>query len=183
MRTALKLLGAVPTWAWVILALLLALGSQQMRLAAARAEVVTAQADTEKTRREFGEYRETQERNARQALETLARDAALTAKKRQEAADAEYLARQAAEADAARLRQSAGQLQRYATDLATSLGDRARDSATPGSCPAAEGRIRWLAYVVGALDDFAAEAAAEADARGRAGLLCERSYDALKPGD
>jgi hypothetical protein len=183
MRTALKLLGSVPAWAWVILALLTALGVQEMRVRDARAEIAQAHADTEKVRREFGEYRETQERNARQALETQARNAAHTARMRQEAADAEHLARKAAEADAARLRAGNGQLQRYAQDLATSLGDRARDTSAAGSCQAAEGRIRWLAYVVGALDDFAAEAAAEADARGRAGLLCQRTYDALKPGD
>lgn len=175
---ALKMLRAVPAWAWVILALLAALGVQHMRLSSAHAATAKAQAATETARRQFADYREAQERQTRQALEKLSRDAAHTAKKRQEAADAEHLARQAAEADAARLRSSAGQLQRYATDLAASLGDRARDSATAGSCPAAE-RASVFADVVGALDDFAQQAVQAADAARRAGQLCERSYDAL----
>lgn len=171
MKEALSLLRAVPVWAWVILALLLALGAQTMR-------VSNAQAETAKVGKDFAQYRETQERQARQALETQQRDAARTALKRQEAADAEFLARQAAEAEAARLRSSHGQLQRYATDLATSLGDQSRDPAAAGSCPAAE-RARILADVVGALDDFAERAATAADLARRAGQLCERSYNSL----
>jgi len=180
MKEALSLLRAVPVWAWVIVALLLALGTQTMRLQEARAEVATAKAETSAVRQKFAEYRETQERQARQALETQQRDAARTALKRQEAADAEFIARQAAEAEAARLRSSHGQLQRYATDLATSLGDQSRDPAAAGSCPAAE-RVRILADVVGALDDFAEQAAVAADTARRAGQLCERAYDALTP--
>lgn len=171
-EAALRLLKAVPVWAWVIAALCVALGVQSMRLADARAE-------TAGVRLELAKYRETQERQARDALDTLRRDAARTTLKRQEAADAEFLARRAAEAEVARLRASSGQLQRYATDLATSLGDQARDPAAPGSCPAAE-RARILADVVGALDDFAERAAIAADGYRRAGQLCERSYDALK---
>lgn len=173
MTDALRLLRAVPAWAWVILALLLALGAQTMRLSDARAEVA-------KVGQDFDRYRETQERQAREALQIQQRDAARTALKRQEAANAEFLARQAAEAEAARLRSSHGQLQRLSTDLATSLGDQARDPAAPGSCPAAE-RARILADVVGALDDFAERAATAADMARRAGQLCERSYDALIP--
>lgn len=183
MPAALAILRRVPIWAWAILALVAALGVQQQRLTSARAETAKAMAETEKVTRQFTEYREAQERNARQALETIARDAALTAKKRQEAADAEFLARQAAEADAARLRGTAGQLQRYAADLATSLGDRARDTSTADSCEAADARIVRLSLVVGALDDFAAAAAGAADSARRAGQLCVASYEALTPGD
>ncbi|MGQ3051116.1 MAG: DUF2514 family protein [Roseateles sp.] len=181
MITALAILRRVPVLGWVVLALGLLLGAQTLRLSASQADVARAKAETSKVRAEFGAYRETQERNARQALESFARDAALTAKKRQEAADAEHLARQAAEADAARLRRTAGQLQRYSADLATSLGDRARDTATASSCETADARIVRLSLVVGALDDFAAEAAGAADSAIRAGQLCVASYDALTP--
>ena len=173
MKTALSIIRSVPVWVWVIAALIGALWWQSKLLAASRAE--TAQVTLQ-----FTEYRETQERQTRQALETVRRDAAKTTLKRQEAADAEYLARRAAEADVARLRSTAGQLQRYATDLATSLGDQARDPAVAGGCPAAE-RARILADVVGALDDFAQRAAVAADDARRAGQLCERTYDALTP--
>ncbi|RTL37177.1 MAG: DUF2514 family protein [Burkholderiales bacterium] len=172
MKNALSLLRAVPVWVWVILALCVALAGQSVRLADARA-------DAADVRQKFSEYRETQERQARQALDTLRRDAARTALKRQEAADADYLARRAAEADAARLRATAGQLQRYATDLATSLGDQARGAAAAGSCPATQS-AGILADMVGELDRFAERAAVAADEARRAGQFCERSYDALK---
>lgn len=181
MTAVLAILRRVPLLGWACLALGLMLAGAGMRIATLQVGLAQAQANTEKVRREFGDYRETQERQARQALETLARDAAHTAKKRQEAADAEHFARQAAEADAARLRGTAGQLQRYAADLATSLGHQAGDPAAAGSCKAAEARIARLSLVVGALDDFAAEATGAADGARRAGELCELTYDALTP--
>lgn len=181
MKAALALIGRVPLLAWACLGLAVLLGLQTLRLSEAHTDVATAKAETAKVGKDFATYRETQERQARQALETLQRDAALTAKKRQEAADAEHLARKAAEADAARLRQSAGQLQRYATDIATSLGDRARDPTAAGSCPSADARIVRLGIVVGALDDFAQRAVAAADEARRAGQLCVATYEALTP--
>lgn len=181
MTAALAILRRVPLLGWACLGLVLLLAGAGMRISALKVELSQAEAEMEKVRREFGDYRETQERQARQALETIARDAALTAKKRQEAADAEHLARQAAEADAARLRQSAGQLQRYAADLSTSLSHQARDSATAGSCEAADARIVRLSLVVGALDDFAQQAVQAADDARRAGQLCVASYEALTP--
>lgn len=158
----------------VCLALLLALGLAGWQWS----EAVAARADAASVRLQFAEYRETQERQARQALEKLRVEKARSDKIRQEAIDAEFLARQSAEADAARLRASHGQLQRYAEDLATSLGRAAGDPAIAGRCEAA---VNELAVVVGALDGFAEEAATAADSAIRAGQLCERTHDALTP--
>lgn len=137
-----------------------------------------AEGATERVRTEFATYRETQERNARAALVAAAQETRRQNQLRQEAIDAEHHARVAAEADAARLRAGNGQLQRLASDLSTSLADRARDPAAAGSCKAAG---EQFAFVVGALDDFAAEAGAAADDARRAGQLCERTFDALMP--
>lgn len=183
MTAALAILRRVPLLGWVCIALALLLGAQQLRLADARADVDREKAAASQVRTQFAIYRETQERQARQVLETMNRDAARTALKRQEAADAEHLARLAAQADADRLRRSDGQLRRYAADLATSLGDRARDTAAAGSCEAADARIVRLSLVVGALDEFAGRAVRAADEARRAGQLCERTYDALMPAE
>lgn len=164
-RIAMPLLG-------LALAAALALAGWQWR------EAVAARSDAAAVRLQFAEYRETQERQTRQALEQQRADKARGDKTRQEAIDAEFLARQSAEADAARLRASHGQLQRYAEDLATSLGRAAGDPAIAGRCEAA---VNELAVVVGALDDFAEEAATAADSARIAGQLCERAYQALTP--
>ena len=152
-----------------IVLLLAALGWQWSRATAARAA-------EDRVGREFSEYREAQERQHAQALETLRADKNRADKIRQEALDAEHLARQAAQADADRLRATTGQLQRLAADLSTSLGRAAGDPATACSCQAAAERISRLAVVVGALDDLAAGAVSAAgDARTR-GQLCEHYY-------
>lgn len=127
----------------------------------------------------FASYREAAERNHAAALRREAESRARGDKVRQEALDAEHLARLAAQADADRLRAGNGRLQRLAADLSTSLGDRAHDAAASAGCPAAQARIDRLAFVVGALDDFAAGAAAAADDARIRGQLCERSYEAL----
>jgi len=144
---------------------------QAAQLRAAKAEVEAA----------FANYRSDAERNYAAALAKAAADKARTDKSRQEALDAEQLARVVAQADADRLRAGNGQLQRLAADLSASLGDRARDAAAPAGCQAAEARIRVLSDVVGTLDDFAAGAAAAADDARIRGELCERTYQALTP--
>lgn len=141
------------------------------------AQLRVAKAEVEKA---FATYQTDVARNHAAALTKLAADQARSERSRQEAFDAERLARVAAQADADRLRAGNGQLQRLASDLSTSLGDRARDSAATGGCPAAEARIQRLAFVVGALDDFAAGAVATADDSRIRGELCQRSYDALR---
>lgn len=163
-----------PTLVAALLAALVLAGVQW------RAALV-AQAATDQVTAAFADYRAAADRNHAAALDKLKQDQRATNLKRQEALDAEHLARVAAEADRDRLRAGNGQLQRLAADLSTSLGDRARDPAAAGNCPAAEARIRQLAEVVGTLDDFAARAVAAADDAIRAGQLCERTYDALMP--
>lgn len=161
-------------------ALLLA-GWQWREATAARAEVATAQAKVEQGAREFAEYRETQERQAREALQAMAADKARSDKARQEALDAEFLARLAAQADADRLRAGSGQLQRYAQDLAASLGRAARDPAAAGNCPAIQPALDLFADVLGRLDEAAAGVVQHADNARIAGQLCQSSYEALTP--
>lgn len=139
-----------------------------------------AEAETGRVGAAFERYRADTERNHAVALAQAAAEKARTDKSRQEALDAEHLARLAAQADADRLRAGNGQLQRLASDLSASLGDRARDASAPAGCAAAEARIQRLAFVVGALDDFAAGASAAADESRIRGKLCERTYDALR---
>ncbi len=163
-----------PVLLLALIAALVLAGLQWRAATAARAEVATVTA-------EFAEYRAAADRNHAQALQKRDAERRRADFKRQEALDAEHLARVAAQADADRLRAGNGQLQRLASDLSTSLGDRARDPTAPGSCPSAEERIGRLADVVGALDEFAARSVAAADDALRAGQLCERTYDALRP--
>ncbi|WAC72059.1 DUF2514 family protein [Roseateles sp. SL47] len=158
-----------PALAIALAGALLLAGHQWGRALIAEKALTSSQA-------EFASYREQVQANHAAALRKAAEEKSRSDKARQEALDAEYLARQAAEADRDRLRAGNGQLQRYAADLATSLADRARDTAAPGSCQAAS---EQLAFVVGALDDFAAAAGSAADDARRAGQLCERTYDAL----
>ena len=139
----------------------------------------SARAETAAVALAFADYREAQERNTRLALEQQRAEKARADKLRQEALDAEYLARLAAQADADRLRGTAGQLQRYAADLAASLGAASRDpAAASGSAPAG-GAADLLAQLSGRLDEAAERIALHAAAAARAGQLCERSYDAL----
>lgn len=140
-----------------------------------------ARADAAEVRQQFGDYRETQERQARQALEQQRADKNRSDKLRQEALDAEHLARLAHQADADRLRGTAGQLQRYAADLAASLGAAHRDPATASSSAAAATAADLLAQLPGRLDQAAEELALYAADAARAGQLCQRSYDALSP--
>ena len=158
----------------VALALALITAGMQWRAA------LIAEAETGRGGAAFDRYRADTERNHAAALALAAAEKARTDKSRQEALDAEHLARVAAQADADRLRAGNGQLQRLASDLSASLGDRARDSSTPAGCAAAEARIQRLAFVVGALDDFAARAVAAADDSRIRGELCERSFDSLR---
>lgn len=157
-------------------ALVLALITAGMQWRAA----LIAEAETDRVAAAFDRYRADTERNHAAALARAAAEKARTDKSRQEALDAEHLARVAAQADADRLRAGNGQLQRLASDLSASLGDRARDTFAPVGCSAAEARIERLSFVVGALDDFAAGASAAADDARLRGELCERIYDALR---
>lgn len=112
-----------------------------------------------------------------QAAEAKAR--AITARRfqtLQEAQDAEHLARQAAQRDAAAARAAADSLRQRAADFATvSCGA----AAAPGSPPAAASGPGVLADVLGELAARADRLAEQADSARIAGQLCERAYDSL----
>lgn len=95
----------------------------------------------------------------------------------QEAQDAEHLARQAAQRDAAASRAAVVSLRQQAADFAArSLPN---DSAASGSCASAEDRSRVLADLLGSAAERADKLAEQADAARIAGQLCERAYEAL----
>lgn len=143
-------------------------------------QATKARGETASARAEFATYRETQERQTREALQALNADKAKSDKAQQEALDAEHHARLATQADADRLRGTAGQLQRYATDLATSLRNSAGDPAAPSSSAPTDTSADLLANLSGRLDEAAAGIALHADTSRVAGQTCERYYDALR---
>lgn len=144
-------------------------------------QAADARAETAKVGKQFAEYRETQERQTRESLEKLRADKSRSDKLRQEAQDAEHLARIAAQADADRLRGTAGQLRRYAADLASSLSHRPGDPAAAPGGPPAGSAADLLAELSGRIDDAAGAIAIHAAEARRAGLLCVKSYEALTP--
>lgn len=164
----------------LLLALLaaLALAGWQWR------EATAAHAETAEVRLQFATYRETQERQVRQALETLRADKARADKVRQEALDAEHLARLDAEAAARRADAAAGQLRRHAANLAASLHAGAgADPAAAARSEAAAATADLLADLLDRVDSAAGEVGQYADQARRAGQLCERHYGALIPPD
>ncbi|MCV2365522.1 DUF2514 domain-containing protein [Paucibacter sp. DJ1R-11] len=164
----------------LVLALLAALALAGWQWCAATA----ARAETAEVRLQFASYREAQERQARQALETLRVDKSRADKIRQEALDAEYLARLAAEADARGADAAAGQLRRHATDLAATLRAGAgADPAVAAGSEAAATTADLLAQLLDRVDGAAGEIGRYADQARRAGQLCERHYGALIPPD
>lgn len=164
---------AVPALSLGLAGALLLAGVQYVRAERALGQV---QAEAAK----LADYKATQERQAREALQAAAQDKARADKLRQEALDAEHLARLAAEADAARLRAGAGQLQRLATDLATSLGDQDRGATAASSSTPARATADLLADVLGRMDEASAGVVVFADQSRLAGQLCERTYDAVR---
>lgn len=113
-----------------------------------------------------------------QAAEANAR--AITARRFQtiqEAQDAEFIARQTAQRDAAAARAAVVGLRQQAADFAArSLPG---DPATAASSPAADDRARVLADLLGRAAERADELAGAADSARLAGQLCERAYDSL----
>lgn len=97
----------------------------------------------------------------------------------QEAQDAEYLARQAAQQDAAALRSSRDSLRQRTAAIAAQCSP-ASPAASAGSAPASSPGV-LLADVQGRLAEAAGQLADAADDARRAGQLCERSYGALTP--
>lgn len=95
----------------------------------------------------------------------------------QEAQDAEHLARQAAQRDAAAARAAADSLRQRAADFAA--GGLPNDSAPAAGCEAAESRARVLADLLGRAAERADELAGQADSARLAGQLCVAAYDSL----
>ena len=159
--------------ALTIVLLLAALGWQW-----GRAEYAGHQA--EKVRSEFASYREAAERQAREQRDREAERVAEISRQRQEAIDAHHKDRLALQAAADRLRGSNGQLQRYVTDLSTSLADRARSDPTAGSCAPAVAALDLSAQLLGGVDDAAAEIAVYADQVRLAHQLCVSTFNAVR---
>lgn len=132
-----------------------------------------------KTVAEFAEYRATQAKEHTQALEKVRVDEAHIRKIQQEALNAEYLARIAAEADADSARNAAGGLRQRAAQLAAAARCSAGDSALAASGPPADAPGDLLAELLERVDQAAGEIGRYADQARRSGQLCERSYDAL----
>lgn len=95
----------------------------------------------------------------------------------QEAQDAEFIARQAAQADAAALRASRDSLRQRTAAIASQCSGA--DTAAAGSSTPASSPGDLLADVQARLEEAAGQLADAADNSRRAGQLCERSYDAL----
>lgn len=96
----------------------------------------------------------------------------------QEAQDAEHLARQSAQRDAAAARAAAHGLRERA-DAVAAAGCPAGDPGTAPRGPSASNGPHLLADVLGELAARADRLAEQADAARIAGQLCERAYDAL----
>lgn len=161
----------VPTWSYLVLALVLAVGVQQVR-------VVSAQSDASKAQADLAEYRaEVAERDRRAALfviqENQRRQAAT------EKADAEAREQLAvARSDAER---AGSALERLQQRLAAAE-QRSRDagnSITAQLGKAAEDTARVRADLLGRLGAAAQLYAGVADQRGIAGVACERAYDGV----
>ena len=162
----------VPAWSYLVLALVLAVGVQQIR-------VVSAQSDASKAQADLADYRtEVSERDRRATLfviqENQRRQAAT------EKADAEAQEQLvAARTDAER---AGSALERLKLRLAASE-QRSRDAGnaiTAQLSQAAESAARVRADVLGRVGEAAQLYAQVADERGIAGLACEKSYDAVK---
>lgn len=162
----------VPTWSYLVLALVLAVGVQQIR-------VLSAQSDASKARADLATYRtEVSERDRRAALfviqENQRRQAAT------EKADAEAQEQLAvARSDADR---AGTALERLQQRLAAAE-QRSRDAGnaiTAQFSQAAESAARVRADVFGRVGEAARLYAGVADERGVAGSACEKAYDAVK---
>ncbi|OOE15109.1 hypothetical protein BSR09_00450 [Stutzerimonas degradans] len=162
----------VPTWAYLVLALVLAVGVQQVRVVSAQSVASKAQAD-------FADYRtEVSERDRRAALFVIQenqRRHAVTEKADAEAQ--EQLAAARTDADRA-----GSALERLQQRLAATE-QRSRDAGnaiTAQLSQAAESGARVRADVFGRVGEAARLYAGVADERGVAGSACEKAYDAVK---
>jgi hypothetical protein len=159
------LLRLVPVWAWVV-AVALAWGAvQHHRASAAGARALAAERDLAEIRAAA----------AKEAIDTLARTVAAQGEAAREADT--QAARDRADAAAA----SAAVRRLRTAAQAAAGGCSARAPSAASSAPAgAAGNLR--ADVLGRLGEAAQRIAEHADSSRTAGQLCERSYDAVRPG-
>ena len=162
----------VPAWSYLVLALVLAVGVQQIR-------VVSAQSDASKAQADLADYRtEVSERDRRATLFVIQENQRRQAATEKADAEAqEQLA--AARTDAER---AGSALERLKLRLAASE-QRSRDAGnaiTAQLSQAAEGAARVRADVLGRVGEAAQLYARVADERGIAGSTCEKAYDAVK---
>ncbi|WP_236184357.1 DUF2514 domain-containing protein [Pseudomonas juntendi] len=165
-------LGAVPTWCWWLIALVLVAGGQQYR-------VVVAQSDTAEARTELSDYR----------LEVSERDRRAVAQARQEEqrrAEAQEEARAHAQeertiADAGAVgADAAGQrLRSDAAKLAATVSCPSTDTAAVARGQTATRAAMVLSDLLTRADERAGELAQAYDRARIAGHQCEASYDAL----
>ena len=118
------------------------------------------------------------ERDARQREAAARTEESRRTLRLQENQDAEFLARKAAQRDAAAARAAADGLREQARLVARGSCPAGRSASAPGSTPAADGPY-LLADVLGRLAERADRLAEQADAARIAGQLCERAYDSL----
>lgn len=162
----------VPTWSYLVLALVLAVGVQQVR-------VVSAQSDAAKARADLADYRtEVSERDRRAALyviqENQRRQAAT------ENADAEAQEQLAAARSDAERAGSALERLKLRLAAAEQRSRNAGNAITAQLSQAAEGAARVRADVFGRIGEAAQLYAGVADERGIAGSACEKAYEAVK---
>jgi len=162
----------VPTWSYLVLALVLVVGVQQVRVMSAQSDAAQAQAD-------LADYRtEVSERDRRAALFVIQENQRRQAATEKADAEAqEQLA--AARTDAER---AGSALERLQQRLAAAE-QRSRDAGnaiTAQLSQAAEDAARVRADVLGRVGEAAELYAGVADERGIAGSACEKSYDAVK---
>lgn len=151
-------------FAGVALLLAATLWWQWGRAEHARAELATVRADVARQVRDAEAAARTIENRRIQRL--------------QEAQDAEIIARQSAQRDAAAARAAAERLRQQALRVAATSCAARDPSAAPGSPPAQDGP-NLLADVLGSLAERADRLAEQADAARIAGQLCVSAYDAL----
>lgn len=162
----------VPTWSYLVLGLVLAVGVQQFR-------VMSAQSDASKAQADLATYRaEVSERDRRAAMAVIQENQRRHAATEKADAEAqEQLA--AARTDAER---AGSALERLQQRLAAAE-QRSRDAGnaiTAQLGQAAEDAARVRADVFGRVGEAAQLYAGVADERGVAGAACERAYDSVK---
>lgn len=162
----------VPSWAYLVLALVLVVGVQQIR-------VVSAQSDAAKAQADLATYRtEVSERDRRAALYVIQENQRRQAATEKADAEAqEQLA--AARGDAERAGTALERLQQRLA-AAEQRSRNAGNAITAQLSQAAEDAARVRADVFGRVGEAAQLYAGVADERGVAGSACEKAYDAVK---